>query len=222
MPNHQLFKYSPVIKLEVINGRMSIFNMRISRSPGNERIIIVSVDGFDKRTVNPRIKPQSTPTIVNVRRRLSFNEPTNFEQHYEIQSIESRWKFTDGIRYSIHCRLIFIDSCSWWTTFIIEHRNSLIMFFIHNWILIAKERFSCKRIDINSSKRNTITTNLFSFVLWSIRWKNDSRNGKLCAYMMSDSIRPRIFSFFIIFVSIFQLSMMYVITMREREGGKIQ
>jgi hypothetical protein len=35
----------PVMRLDVIRGRISILSIRIRMSPGNERIIIVSVDG---------------------------------------------------------------------------------------------------------------------------------------------------------------------------------
>ncbi len=51
-------------------------------SPGNERIIIVSVDGFAKRTRKPSNKPKKTPAMVNVRSKLFRREPRKLEQHY--------------------------------------------------------------------------------------------------------------------------------------------
>jgi hypothetical protein len=39
-------------------------------SPGNERIIIVSEDGFDKRHRKPSKKPKKTPAMVSVRSKL--------------------------------------------------------------------------------------------------------------------------------------------------------
>ncbi len=50
-------------------------------SPGNERIIIVSADGFDKRQRNPSNKPKNTPAMVNVRSKLLRREPQQPEQH---------------------------------------------------------------------------------------------------------------------------------------------
>ena len=50
-------------------------------SPGNERIIIVSVDGFFKRNRNPSNKPMKTPAMVNVRSRLFRREPQKLPQH---------------------------------------------------------------------------------------------------------------------------------------------
>jgi len=60
----------PVIRLDVISGRISILSIRMSRSPGNERIMIVSVDGFDMRTRKPSRNPKNTPAMVNVSKRL--------------------------------------------------------------------------------------------------------------------------------------------------------
>lgn len=71
----------PVIKLEVINGRISILSIRISMSPGKERIIMVSEDGFDKRQRNPSNRPKKTPAMVNVSRRLFRSEPQQLLQH---------------------------------------------------------------------------------------------------------------------------------------------
>ena len=65
----------PVIRLDVINGNISILSIRIRMSPGNERIIIVSADGFVKRHRNPSNKPKKTPAMVNVSRRLFRSEP---------------------------------------------------------------------------------------------------------------------------------------------------
>ncbi len=50
-------------------------------SPGNERIIIVSVDGFDKRNKNPSNKPKKTPAMVNVRSKLFRREPQQLAPH---------------------------------------------------------------------------------------------------------------------------------------------
>ncbi len=50
-------------------------------SPGNERIIIVSVDGFDKRHKNPNNKPKNTPAMVNVRSKLFRRERQKLAQH---------------------------------------------------------------------------------------------------------------------------------------------
>ncbi len=50
-------------------------------SPGNERIIIVSVDGLDKRHRNPSNKPKKTHAMVNVRSKLLRREPQKPEQH---------------------------------------------------------------------------------------------------------------------------------------------
>ncbi len=70
-----------MIRLDVIRGRISILSIRIRMSPGNERIIIVSVDGFDKRTRKPSKKPKNTPAMVNVKSRLSRSAPEKPEQH---------------------------------------------------------------------------------------------------------------------------------------------
>ncbi len=50
-------------------------------SPGNERIIIVSVDGCDKRITKPSKKPKNTPAMVNVKSKLFRSEPKKLEQH---------------------------------------------------------------------------------------------------------------------------------------------
>jgi hypothetical protein len=55
--------------------------MRIRMSPGNERIIIVSVDGCDKRITKPSIKPKNTQRMVNARSKLSRRAPKQLEQH---------------------------------------------------------------------------------------------------------------------------------------------
>ncbi len=70
-----------MIRLDVIRGNISILSIRIRMSPGNERIIIVSEDGFDKRQRNPNNNPKKTPAIVNVRSRLFRREPQKLEQH---------------------------------------------------------------------------------------------------------------------------------------------
>lgn len=51
-------------------------------SPGNERIMIVSADGLDKRQRNPSKKPRKTPAIVNVSRRLFRREPQKPPRRY--------------------------------------------------------------------------------------------------------------------------------------------
>ena len=69
-----------MIRLDVIRGRISILSIRIRMSPGNERIIIVSVDGLDIRTTKPSMKPKNTPAIVNVKSRLFRSTPKNPER----------------------------------------------------------------------------------------------------------------------------------------------
>ena len=73
--------FIPVMRLDVISGRISIFSMRIRISPGNERIIIVSEDGSVRRIRKPSRKPRNTPAIVNVRSRLLRRESRKTEQN---------------------------------------------------------------------------------------------------------------------------------------------
>ena len=74
-------KDEPVMRLDVIRGNISILSIRIRMSPGNERIMIVSVDGLVKRQRNPSKRPRKTPAMVNVRRRLFRREPQKHPQH---------------------------------------------------------------------------------------------------------------------------------------------
>ncbi len=122
-----------MIRLDVIKGNISILSIRIRISPGNERIIIVSVDGFFKRNRNPSNKPKKTPAMVNVRSRLFRREPQKLPQHWlnqidliEIIMYQKTTYFSCGW-------LIIINSCSWWMIFIIEHCSGLIMLFAHIW-----------------------------------------------------------------------------------------
>jgi len=71
----------PVIRLDVISGKISILSIRMRTSPGNERIIIVSAVGVLIRQRNPSINPRITPAMVNVSRRLFRSDPQKFEQH---------------------------------------------------------------------------------------------------------------------------------------------
>lgn len=202
--------------------------MRMSRSPGKERIIIVSLDGLDKRRVNPRTKPKNTPMIVNVRRRLSRSDSPNFEQHYTMKLIESMWRiFTEYItRFNADEFSLILaggDRCS---SLSMETVCSCFSSIVQ---LIERKKFNCHMVwksDWRRAKNEEEEKNLLlTFLFRSMKWKNDSRNGKLCAYMVSDSIRPLVrFRFFFVWDSCpfyFQLSInTHVITMRKESANE--
>lgn len=54
---------------------MSIFNIRISSSPGNMTTVMTSEDGWEGRIANPRMSPTKTPG--NITYKLATNETKN-------------------------------------------------------------------------------------------------------------------------------------------------
>ena len=68
----------PVTIDEIINGKTSIFNIRIKISPGKLMSIIVSGLKFNGRRKKPSIEPITTPRNVIKRRAFPCNFLFNF------------------------------------------------------------------------------------------------------------------------------------------------
>ena len=61
--------FLPVIKLDVINGRISILSMRMRMSPGKEMSIMVSWLRWALLKEKPKMTPSKTPRKVKTSRR---------------------------------------------------------------------------------------------------------------------------------------------------------
>jgi hypothetical protein len=88
----------PVIRLDTTKGKTSILSIRMSKSPGNEINMIVSLLRLAGLSKNPNETPKITPRKVMTSKKCFFKCPKPFQYKYGMHI----YIYSIGITYVTH------------------------------------------------------------------------------------------------------------------------